>query len=126
MVERIGNGGSLAREAVLAAIERNAKQGSAMRELAGEIAQGLPTSSSGVAGSVQGASFGDRLSQGLEAVDKEVRGVDELPSDLLTGKVEDFHEVAVQIKKAEFTFRFAMEVRNKLIDAYREVMRMSV
>ena len=32
----------------------------------------------------------------------------------------------IQLKQAEISFRFAMEVRNKLIDAYREVMRMNV
>ena len=32
----------------------------------------------------------------------------------------------MKIKKAEFSFRFAMEIRNKLLDAYREVMRMNV
>jgi flagellar hook-basal body complex protein FliE len=45
---------------------------------------------------------------------------------VLSGRVDDFHEIAVQIKKADVSFRFAMEIRNKLIDAYREVMRMPV
>lgn len=135
MVERIGNGSSLVREAVLAALERQSKQSSAMRELAAELSQGIAPSSAGassgeagVAGAVGGdaTSFSQRLEDGLSAVEREVRGVDELPAELLSGRIENFHEVAVQLKKAEFTFRFAMEVRNKLIDAYREVMRMSV
>ena len=139
MVERIGNGSSLVREAVLAALERQSKQSSAMRELAAELSQGIAPSSSGasagassgeagVAGAVGGdaTSFSQRLEDGVAAVEREVRGVDELPTELLSGRIENFHEVAVQLKKAEFTFRFAMEVRNKLIDAYREVMRMSV
>jgi flagellar hook-basal body complex protein FliE len=132
MVERIGNGSSLVREAVLAALERQSKQSSAMRELAGELAQGLGPSSAGASSGAAGAAGGDatsfsqRVEDGLAAVEREVRGVDELPAELLSGRIENFHEVAVQLKKAEFTFRFAMEVRNKLIDAYREVMRMSV
>jgi flagellar hook-basal body complex protein FliE len=130
MVERIGNGSSLVREAVLAALERQSKQSAAMRELATELSQGIPSPSTepGVAraGGGEATSFTERLEDGLAAVDREVRGVEELPAELLSGRIEDFHEVAVQLKKAEFTFRFAMEVRNKLLDAYREVMRMSV
>ena len=34
--------------------------------------------------------------------------------------------VAGQLKQAEIMFKFSLEVRNKLIDAYRETMRMSV
>jgi len=45
---------------------------------------------------------------------------------LLGGGATDFHQVAAQIKRSELTFKFALEVRNKLIDAYRETMRMSV
>ena len=55
-----------------------------------------------------------------------MRAADELPMAMVTGEISDFHQVAAQIKNAELTFRFALEVRNKLIDAYRETMRMSV
>jgi len=34
--------------------------------------------------------------------------------------------VTTQIKQTELAFEFSMQVRNKFIDAYREVMRMSV
>jgi flagellar hook-basal body complex protein FliE len=128
MVERIGNEGSLVREAILAALKSQSQHADALRRAASDGLQGLAGASaeSGAAASAQETSFGDRLAQGLRAIDQEVRGVDDLPGALVSGKIQDFHEVAVQIKQAEFTFRFAMEVRNKLIDAYREVMRMSV
>ena len=45
--------------------------------------------------------------------------------DVVKGDV-DLHEVAAQLKESEITFQFALTVRNKLLDAYREVMRMSV
>jgi flagellar hook-basal body complex protein FliE len=34
--------------------------------------------------------------------------------------------VAARLKESELSLRFSLEVRNKLIDAYREIMRMSV
>ena len=45
--------------------------------------------------------------------------------DVIQGNV-DLHEVTTQLKQSELSFEFAMQVRNKFIDAYREVMRMNV
>ena len=45
--------------------------------------------------------------------------------DVLAGRL-DIHEAATAIKESQITFQFALQVRNKLMDAYREVMRMSV
>ena len=59
-------------------------------------------------------------------MDEQVHSAENLPLDLLTGKVDDFHQIAVQLKSAELSFKFAMEIRNKLVDAYREIMRMTV
>lgn len=70
--------------------------------------------------------FSKALENGLEAANKAARTGEQLPLDLLSGKVNDFHEVAAAIKQSEMVFRFSLEVRNKLIDAYRETMRMSV
>ena len=84
----------------------------------------------GLAGSVEGPQktqgFSEQLSETLKSVDAKIKGVDKLPEDLITGKVESIHEIAVQMKQAEFSFRFAVEIRNKLVEAYREVMRMNV
>jgi len=68
----------------------------------------------------------DALSSGVRETDQVVKSADSLPFELLTGKVGDFHEVAGRVKEASLAFKFSMEVRNKLIDAYRETMRLSV
>jgi flagellar hook-basal body complex protein FliE len=101
MVDGIG---SLAREA-LAAAQRVSREGSS---------------------GVGAPDFAQALQSGLERVEGAVQSAESLPIDLLTGKISDFHEIAVQLKDAELSFKFAMEIRNKLIDAYREIMRMSV
>jgi len=121
MVNRISNGSSLAREAIMAAIRKQAQNADSIQKAAEKIA-------SAQTGEVAptGRSFSNLLSDGVGAVDSQIKGVEGLPQDLVTGKVEDFHEVAVRLKQADLGFKFALEVRNKLIDAYREVMRMSV
>jgi len=45
---------------------------------------------------------------------------------LLSGEVNDIHTVTLEVQQAELTLRLAVEIRNKLVDAYNELLRMSV
>ncbi len=121
MVERIGKESALAREAMRAAQRLVTERLDPSRATA-STAETAPAATSAPAG----IEFERVLDAGIERIDRDVRSAESLPIDLLTGKVDDFHEIAVQLKNAELSFKFAMEIRNKLIDAYREVMRMSV
>ncbi len=118
MVDRIGQGGgSLARAAIEAALKRQAEA----------VERARAAAAGGAAPAEPGASsFSTALQQGVEQLNSQVRSADELSTDLLMGKVTDFHEVAARLKESELSMRFALEVRDKFIDAYREIMRMSV
>ena len=91
-------------------------------------AQGAQAPSSSRVGATDETAGLGSIREGLLAVDREVRAAspESLASDLATGKINDFHEVATRINRARISFDFALEIRNKLIDAYRETMRMSV
>ena len=119
MIQGIGNQGSLASAALEAALEKQS-----------QAAAKVESGADAITGKSQDVGFerdlAKTLSEGLRAVDGQVQAADKLPLEMVKGNVSDFHEVAAQIKNAELTFKFAMEVRNKLIDAYRETMRMSV
>lgn len=79
------------------------------------------------AGSTQAAETSSpNAIESIKAIDTQVQQAEALGADLITGKVQDMHEVAAQLKRADLTFRFSLQVRDRLIDAYREVMRMSV
>lgn len=43
-----------------------------------------------------------------------------------SGDVENVHEVMIAMSKAEVSFKFMMETRNKLVDAYKEIMKMPI
>lgn len=116
MIDGIQNGSSLARAALEAALSSQRTAAAGIEARVQEALGGAPPK----------ADFAGSLSESLRAVDSQVRAADELPLSMVRGEVSDFHEVAAQIKNAELTFKFALEVRNKLIDAYRETMRMSV
>jgi flagellar hook-basal body complex protein FliE len=45
---------------------------------------------------------------------------------VLSGEVQDVHSAMTAMQKADLSFQMMMQVRNKLIDAYHEVMRMQV
>lgn len=87
---------------------------------------GASTAGTGDSSSVDGSSgFAQTLKEGIGAVESQVQRTNEIHVDVLEGRL-DLHEVAAQLKESEITFQFALQVRNKLLDAYREVMRMSV
>lgn len=44
---------------------------------------------------------------------------------LVAGETEDLHEVMLKMDEAETSFQMMMEVRNKLVDAYKDLSRMS-
>ncbi len=118
MVDRIGSTGGLQQEAVLAALQRKAAE---LRQAR------IETSSPGQASRETSApELLNGLRDGIRAAQSELAAADRLPEDIVTGKVTEFHEIAAQIKRADLTLKYSLEIRNKLVDAYREVMRMSV
>ncbi len=120
MIQGIGNSGSLAQTAIEAALKAHDAASKRIEMQRAEVAgrADVPQAS--------GTNFSKALNEGLHGVNAAVNKVDALSSDLVAGKITNFHEIAVHMKQSELTFKFALEVRNKLIDAYRETMRMSV
>lgn len=115
MTQKIGDSASTARSAIEAALRRHADATARVREAA---IPGAPAA--------EKSSFASALTEGLEKMDAGARDSDKLIEDVVAGRVTDFHEVALRLKESELSFRFSMELRNKFVDAYREVMRMSV
>jgi len=122
MIQGVGRNG-FAQAALEAALKSVSQQGGRVDE---QVAQGFAALERGAGAAAPAPAFDSALAQGIEQSNQAVKAVEQLPLDLLSGKIGDFHEVAGQLKQAEIMFKFSLEVRNKLIDAYRETMRMSV
>jgi flagellar hook-basal body complex protein FliE len=60
-----------------------------------------------------------------ELNDTQVKA-DNLTRDLLTGELQDLHQVTVAMQEARLTMQLAVEVRNKVIEAYQEITRMQI
>lgn len=71
-------------------------------------------------------SFGDLLKQALQEVNQASAQAEDEARNLMTGEGADMHTAMLAVQKADLSFQMMMAVRSKLIDAYREVMRMQM
>jgi flagellar hook-basal body complex protein FliE len=78
------------------------------------------------AGAAEGADFGDILKQALQEVDAAQHTSEQEARNLMSGEATDMHTAILAVQKADVSFQMMMAVRSKLIDAYREVMRMQM
>jgi flagellar hook-basal body complex protein FliE len=62
----------------------------------------------------------------MEEVNSEQLTADQAIKDLVAGKSKNIHETMIQIQKAELSLKTMMQVRNKILEAYKEIMRMQV
>lgn len=78
------------------------------------------------AGGTTGKSFGDALKESMNEVNNLQLDADKSIEALVSGENKNIHETMIAISKADLAFRMTVQVRNKVIDAYQEVMRMQV
>ena len=81
-------------------------------------AEAKPTNSS---------DFSTMLSQSIEAVNKTQQEASTLSEAFTKGETDaSLAEVMVSLQKANLSFQTVLQTRNKLVDAYKDVMRMSM
>ncbi len=85
----------------------------------------LPAIESGDAAAKAGPSFADALGDAIAQVDGLQRSADGEAAKAAMG-AGNLHETALALEKADVAMRVLTKVRNKIVDAYQEVMRMSV
>ena len=73
-----------------------------------------------------GGSFGEALSGAIGKVSELRNEADRTVQALATGENSDIHKTMIAMEKASVSFRLMMQVRNKIVTAYQEVMRMPV
>ncbi len=70
--------------------------------------------------------FADVLKDSLDEVNKLQQKADAAATALATGDQMSLHETMIAMEQADLSFRMMMQVRNKIVDAYQEIMRMQV
>lgn len=70
-----------------------------------------------------GSDFFQILQESINEVNtNQVKG-DRALSDIATGQVKDLHSAAIAISKAEVSMKMMLEVRNKALNAYKEILK---
>jgi len=72
-----------------------------------------------------GQSFGESLMSLVENVEKSGADANLAVSNMLD-KSGDVHEAMIALQRAEMTLQLTVQIRNKLVQAYQDVMRMPV
>lgn len=70
-----------------------------------------------------GESFNDVLNNFVNKVDEAQHQFDDAIKAVESGETDNLHQVMLAQAQAQQSLRLAAEVRNKLVEAYREVMR---
>jgi len=69
--------------------------------------------------------FNNLLTQ-LENVNTKLVNADQAVQQLASGQTDNLHQVMISLEQARLSFDLLLQVRNKVLDAYQEIMRMQV
>ena len=71
-----------------------------------------------------GPVFKDMLKNLVDEVNTLQKNADNSIKGLATGETKDIHDVTIKLEEAGIAFDLMMEIRNKLVDAYQQIIRM--
>ncbi len=74
----------------------------------------------------EGAGFSEMLSKSIRDIDRLQKDADISIENLASGEGTDIHETMIAMEKADITMKLMIQVRNKIVGAYEEIMRMQV
>jgi len=70
--------------------------------------------------------FGQLVGNVLQEVNQTQNQASDAVAQLAAGKTDNVHQVMIALGKAEISFNYMLEVRNRLLDAYKQVMQMPI
>lgn len=90
----------------------------------------LPTTLNNVEGKglveQENNSFKDIIGDAMEKLNEKQIKADNLTKDFITGNVDDLHTVLIATEEARLSLELAVQVRNKCIEAYKEINNMQL
>jgi flagellar hook-basal body complex protein FliE len=101
---------------------------STLGSLSGTAATGVgSTSSAGISSgdAANGLDFGSTLNKLVDAVDSSNARANQATMGMVDGSV-DVHDAMIALQRADMTFQLTVQIRNKLVSAYQDIMRMPV
>jgi flagellar hook-basal body complex protein FliE len=66
------------------------------------------------------------LKDAMKETNKLILDSEKLVNEFAAGRTDNIHQVLIAAEKADIALQFTMQIRNKIMDAYNEIMRMQV
>ena len=85
----------------------------------------MPSGTAGTLAALPGG-FGQALTDAISGLNQSQNAADDASVRMAAGDPIDLHEVMLARETASLQFQLAVQVRNKLVEAYQDVMRMQV
>ncbi len=70
--------------------------------------------------------FGQTISDFVKAVNEKQEASSEKVADIIQGRSQNLHEAMAAMEESKLSFQLMVEVRNKLLESYKEIERMQV
>lgn len=90
------------------------------------VSQPLDSKATPQVDSSKAKNFQDLLKGSIKELNEEQKSAEKALADMATGQIKDLHQAAIAIGKAETSMKVMLEVRNKAISAYKEILRTQV
>ena len=92
------------------------------------IGQALPSRNLGSEWTTVGnpGGFESWVAQEITEVDSHIKAADQSVRNLALGNDESLHGAMLSLEKAKLSFEFLVQVRNRVLEGYQEVMRMQI
>lgn len=71
----------------------------------------------------KGAGFGEQITSAIDKVDALQKTADTSVAQVASGSTEDTHKAMINMERALLALDFTLQVRNKMLEAYQEIMR---
>jgi flagellar hook-basal body complex protein FliE len=71
-------------------------------------------------------SFAEALRQAVEKLNETQLRADRALAQFLTGEIQDVHQVVLAMEEARLAMQLAVQVRNRIVEAYQELSRMQI
>lgn len=71
-------------------------------------------------------SFGNMVSQGLAQVNEQLQTSQADLQALATGDVQNLHQVMIRMEESRLSFQLMLQVRNRLLESYQDIMKMQI
>ncbi|UUZ85922.1 flagellar hook-basal body complex protein FliE [Paenibacillus sp. P26] len=70
--------------------------------------------------------FGKYLNEAISSLNEQQNKVDQLNEQFVKGEISDVHQLMIASEKASLGLELTVQVRNKVIEAYQDIMRTQV